>query len=334
MNKIKIQEGIGIPYFKQIAQQIIYQIQSGDLKKGDKLPAERKLSEILCVSRGTVRKAYDELKNRRITESKMGGNHYILGLDSDSNYDFRLTRSNEIVDQMFNELEKLQMTTQEMSTLINLKLLERESTSEKIKVALIECRWEILYTFQKQLAHIHHMELSFFLLDEVIESSQVASHAMSCDVVLTTATHYFHLCREVPKLEAKLVEIVITWSQKTVFELASIKENAHVGVLYSSPRTIHLVQSALNYFKIQCRSFSAFNEHNKRCLEEFIFNQTIVIAEPISCIFKDDGKNPLAQKYESRGGKLLKFEHIIDKGSLLIIEQTVSHLLERKKEKV
>lgn len=328
MGQIVLKKESSTPYSQQISRQIVAQIAAGSLKEGDKLPAERKLSETLGISRGTVRKAYDDLKKKRIIVSKMGGNHYVLGLDSDTG--LRVARANEVVENMLNQLSELHMTTQEMSKLINLKLLEREGTTEKVKVGVIECRLDIMYMFKRQLSYINNMELSFFLFDEVMQSSQVANHATSCDVILTTASHYFDLCQKIPQIEPKLVEIVTTWTQHTVFELASIKEDAHIGVLYNSPRTIGLVQNALKYFEIRYSSFSAFSEHNKQFLEEFTDSQTVIIAEPMSCIFKDDGQNPLARRFEGRGGKLLRFEHNIDKGSLMIIEQVISNFWEKK----
>lgn len=327
MNKLEIIKKTGTPIAKQIVQQIIEQIQSGDIKKGDILPSERKLAEILNVSRGTIRNAYKELKDNQLIVSKMGGNHYVLGFHSGSSF---LNKANEIIDMTIEELKMLNISIVEISRLINLKLLEHENHSEKIKVAIIECRWDILYMFEKQLAHLHNIELSLFLVDDVLKSPFVLKHVMKCDILLTTASHYFDICKKNPVLQPKLVEIVTTWDQKTIFSLASIAEDSHIGVLYSSPRTIDLVESALKYFELKYLTFSAFNENNKRSLEDFLKKQTVLIAEPLSSIFENDGQNSLAQNFKNRGGKLIKFEHIIDDGSLMIIEQTISKSWEEK----
>lgn len=51
------------PYFAQISHQLRRLIESGKLSDGAHLPAERTLSELLQISRTTVKRGYDELRN-------------------------------------------------------------------------------------------------------------------------------------------------------------------------------------------------------------------------------------------------------------------------------
>lgn len=66
---------------KKVYEQIIDQIQEmvmiGELKRGDKLPSERALSEQLGVSRTSVREALRALDVIGLTESRQGGGNYI-----------------------------------------------------------------------------------------------------------------------------------------------------------------------------------------------------------------------------------------------------------------
>ena len=54
---------------RQIAEQIISKIESGELRPPDKLPSEQALATELHVSRDVVRRAYAILKNSGFIES-------------------------------------------------------------------------------------------------------------------------------------------------------------------------------------------------------------------------------------------------------------------------
>ena len=62
MLEIQINKSLGDLLYKQIEEQIIEQISSGQLKGGDPLPSVRGLSQELEVSMITTRRAYNELE--------------------------------------------------------------------------------------------------------------------------------------------------------------------------------------------------------------------------------------------------------------------------------
>ena len=63
--------------YDQVVEQIKKMIIEGTLKKGDKLPTERDLSEKLNVSRASVREAIRALEVIGILESRQGAGNYI-----------------------------------------------------------------------------------------------------------------------------------------------------------------------------------------------------------------------------------------------------------------
>lgn len=60
------------PAYIQLANQIKNKILTGELSVGDRLPTERELSETANISRGTIKRAYDELSHEGILERKQG----------------------------------------------------------------------------------------------------------------------------------------------------------------------------------------------------------------------------------------------------------------------
>ncbi|MDN5200346.1 GntR family transcriptional regulator [Fulvivirgaceae bacterium BMA10] len=75
--KLDLNADSSIPKYKQIVNGIIDQIESGQLKFGQKIPSINNLSEDYYLSRDTVEKAYIELKERGIVISVKGKGYYI-----------------------------------------------------------------------------------------------------------------------------------------------------------------------------------------------------------------------------------------------------------------
>ena len=63
----------------QVAAEILRQIVSGELNPGDRLPAERKLSDDLGVSRVSVRAGLQKLKAQGLLQSVQGGGTSVAG---------------------------------------------------------------------------------------------------------------------------------------------------------------------------------------------------------------------------------------------------------------
>jgi GntR family transcriptional repressor for pyruvate dehydrogenase complex len=63
--------------YEQVVQQIKQMIIDGTLKKGDKLPSERELSEQLQVSRASIREAIKSLEVIGLLEARQGAGNYI-----------------------------------------------------------------------------------------------------------------------------------------------------------------------------------------------------------------------------------------------------------------
>ena len=74
---IKIDEDSRIPKYQQIVDSIIFNIANGNLKIDQKIPSINILSEEFYMSRDTVEKAYNILKERKVISSIKGKGYYI-----------------------------------------------------------------------------------------------------------------------------------------------------------------------------------------------------------------------------------------------------------------
>lgn len=78
--EISLQDGV--PIYRQIVNQVKYQIASGRVRPGEELPAIRVLAEQLSVTPNTIVKAYSELESEGIVYKRRGAGTYIADLRS------------------------------------------------------------------------------------------------------------------------------------------------------------------------------------------------------------------------------------------------------------
>ena len=71
----------GIPYYRQIIDQIKYGIVSGRLKIGEQLPTVRGLAVDLKINLNTVSKAYKELEIQNVLETQQGTGTFVNKVD-------------------------------------------------------------------------------------------------------------------------------------------------------------------------------------------------------------------------------------------------------------
>ena len=77
MIKFILDPKAGIPFYRQILDQIKFGIASGNLNMGEQLPTVRALAVELKVNLNTVAKAYKELEIKDILETQQGTGTFI-----------------------------------------------------------------------------------------------------------------------------------------------------------------------------------------------------------------------------------------------------------------
>jgi GntR family transcriptional regulator len=118
----KLDPKSGIPFYRQIIDQIRYGIASGNLKVGEQLPTVRALAVQLKVNLNTVSKAYRELEIQSVLETQQGTGTFIGPKKIEIPPDERKTKLESIcsdflsiaatygftVEEMIDELKKRQ----------------------------------------------------------------------------------------------------------------------------------------------------------------------------------------------------------------------------------
>jgi len=111
-----LDEASGVPFYRQIIQEIERAIVSNRLLAGDRLPTIRSLAIELKMNPNTIAKAYAELELRGLVKTQVGSGTYVaanMGADVEE----RLARIDETVARCVRELEALGVTRSEMPDL-------------------------------------------------------------------------------------------------------------------------------------------------------------------------------------------------------------------------
>ena len=96
MIKFILDPKAGIPFYRQIIDQIKFGIASGQLSVGEQLPTVRSLAVELKVNLNTVAKAYKELEIQNILETYQGTGTFINKSESGLSLKERQNKMQEI----------------------------------------------------------------------------------------------------------------------------------------------------------------------------------------------------------------------------------------------
>jgi GntR family transcriptional repressor for pyruvate dehydrogenase complex len=83
-NKLKLKPLNKKKLYEEIALQIENLIENGELKAGNRIPAERELANIFNVSRNPVREAIRVLEEKQLLQSRPGDGTYVILKEKDS----------------------------------------------------------------------------------------------------------------------------------------------------------------------------------------------------------------------------------------------------------
>lgn len=82
---VQLESASGIPFYRQIIQQIEYAVDSRKLAPGERLPTIRALAITLKINPNTIAKAYAELEIRGVVKTQVGCGTFVLEKHADGN---------------------------------------------------------------------------------------------------------------------------------------------------------------------------------------------------------------------------------------------------------
>ena len=98
--RLTIDSQSGVPFYRQIIDQIQFAIGNGRLSCGDRLPTVRQLAVELKINPNTVARAYQELEIKGVVNTQMGTGTFI----GDEKIEISQVERQRMLDQVCTEL--------------------------------------------------------------------------------------------------------------------------------------------------------------------------------------------------------------------------------------
>ncbi len=318
---IKIDNDLSIPIYKQIADNIMKLIYSGDIEFGEFLPSERVLAQELNIARGTVKKAYEELEKQDLVSANVGKGTKVI-------------KSKEIVENEELEIDKLLKTLvargyslEEIDTLVfsRLRIL---AGGKKIYVAVIDCNPEALAIFNRRIGEFpDNVEITNFLLEDVFNFKSPVKALSGFDLIITTSTHYEELLEITEEIKEKLVKIVLAPDIDTIMSLTLLNNEVKdkddkIGVYCLTERFKNIVSYNLKDFNIHIDSKDfLYQKDSLELIEKFLEGKKAIIMPPYYAMSLGSTMVNSLYNFRDRGGIIVIFNYTVEKGSLLHIEE-------------
>jgi DNA-binding transcriptional regulator YhcF (GntR family) len=328
MDKLNLEKFPGAkPAYQQIMSFFEKQIQSGRLKPGEKLPAERDLAEELNTARGTVKKAYEELVRRRLIEASAGRGSFVAP-DRHGPAESRKDKALRLIDELIDELARLKFTPHDIRIFFDLRLLGREEDLLNLNVAAIDCNPETLSIIERQFQIIPHVNLAKVLIDDIFEDPAGSDRLGSFDLILSTTTHFQEVLEHFPELRSKMVQVAVAPTRGSVIAMARLAPSQKIGVVCESKRFLEIVLDHLKAFDIPAGAVEPLFWSDFDRLDTFIAGLDAVIVPAGYSLQRNREHLAAIQEFTERGGVIIAFDYQIERGSLLNVEERLRTLID------
>ena len=96
----RIDSKSGVPFYRQIIEQVKFAMARGDIGPGDQLPTVRQLSVDLSINPNTVIRAYKQMEIEGLLETHQGSGTFVTGLRPEIDHLERQRMLDQILTEM------------------------------------------------------------------------------------------------------------------------------------------------------------------------------------------------------------------------------------------
>ncbi|MCU0290874.1 MAG: GntR family transcriptional regulator [Thermoanaerobaculaceae bacterium] len=116
---LKLSQATGVPYYRQIVDQLADLVRSGQLVPGSLLPSVRDLAAQLLVSLITVRNAYDDLENAGLIVRRQGYGTYVADNVAKASHEQTLQEARTVLSDAIGRVRRLGLDTAAILALVH-----------------------------------------------------------------------------------------------------------------------------------------------------------------------------------------------------------------------
>lgn len=126
---LSLSQASGVPFYRQIVDQLADLVRSGALTADAQLPSVRALANQLLVSLITVRRAYSDLENAGLIVSRQGHGTYVADQVESASHEQSLTDARDTISAAIARARRLGVNGDELRRLVD-EVLERDGKNE------------------------------------------------------------------------------------------------------------------------------------------------------------------------------------------------------------
>jgi hypothetical protein len=242
----------------------------------------------------------------------------------------RRDKAVNLISETVVRLETLKFSHREIGTLVQIVLMERARRLENLHIAAIDCNPEALSIFERQLRGTLPVKMSKFLLDDLHGKAGPEAAFREFDLILVTAAHHSEVLGALPSLRDRIVKVAVSVNQQTVIDLARIPTSSRLGILCRSEQFLRIIRAQLKSFQIPVGQIKQAFEDDQPDLASFVSDLEILIVPPECPILRKRDNSAAIGHFRNRGGRLIEFDHQIDRGTIIHVGERISRLLEMR----
>ena len=317
-----INNELDVPIYQQLVDTIRTAIKKGSLSAGEKLPTVQEMTASLCIARGTVKRAYDELERAGLIEKVQGRGTFVSYRAENSGS--RKEQAMAAIDKMLNSLEEMGFSHAEINIFLNLKLRDRSEDEARVKIAVVDCNPETLSQISEQLRHTHGVDLYSYMLDNVKEYPYQIGEDF--DLIVTTSSHAQYLESVLP-VKKKLARVALRPSPRCLSNIIKLRAGNKVGIMSYSSRFGELIYEACSLYAEDVSTDLPFVVADEKNPEKYIKGKDVLLL-PKNYQKYFDGQT--VEKLKKFKGELIECYYEMDEGSLIYLEAKIKKLLTEK----
>ncbi|MBI5581610.1 MAG: GntR family transcriptional regulator [Deltaproteobacteria bacterium] len=232
---LKLNRKNQLPVHAQLKAQLVYLIQSGQMRAGTQLPTVRQLAGFLRVNRNTVSKVFSEMQREGFLSCEPGRGTFVSAAKAKSESKVEsMHKLLAVVDEALDRAGKLGFSPEELFLTLYARTQALPVTpggEREVKALFIECSRPELELFSAELKKELRIQVDSMLVGDFAKAVEQDLESLNRYALIITT--FYHIREVQSLLEDSMMEVValmVDTSLETLMRLTSLPEGTKVGV--------------------------------------------------------------------------------------------------------
>ena len=300
----------------QLIANIRWSISTGELKKGEKLPALRYLSDLLDLSLNTVRIAYKALEKEQLVSCRPYHGTVVMHpqIEQQSSLGGE-EQAVHLFEQVINRIINNGITVQRTKELFD-AAVERVINQSTVKLLVVECSAYECEMLSQQLSNELGISADYILNSELEKALKNQSIVPSDYLNVTTYFHYSEVMRILKDYKVPLLGLVVDMSILANERIMSLAPGAKIGIISKQMYAVQFYDELIRKIRADVQVTFAYLE-NSEAMHAIANESEIVLCLP-----------PIYREASEKLGKnidVLPLETRVNYQSIEMIRQVIAN---------